>query len=58
MILFVLDTSGFWNENFIAPSAGGFKKRLRGIESGAKMIYNESNKAVNATALFLFSGMF
>jgi hypothetical protein len=31
-------------QRFIAPSAGGIKKRLRGIESGSRMIYNESNK--------------
>jgi hypothetical protein len=33
-------------QHFIAFSANRFKQRLRGIEFGAKMIYNESNKAV------------
>jgi len=44
---------GLRRQRFIAPSAGGFKKRLRGIESGWEMIYNESNKAVEETALLL-----
>jgi hypothetical protein len=46
-------------QRFIAFSAGEFKQILRGIESGSRMIYNESNnkKAASATSFLLFSGM-
>jgi hypothetical protein len=55
MIILVLDTPnlGLIRQRFIAFSAGEFKQRLRGIEFGSKMIYNESNKAVDSTALFV-----
>jgi hypothetical protein len=35
---------GLGRQRFITFSSKGFKKRLRGIETGARMIYNESNK--------------
>jgi hypothetical protein len=47
---------GLKRQHFIAPSAGGFKQRLRGIEFEPEMIYNESNKAVSSTALFVVFG--